>query len=118
MADLAKSAGVGEDDLESTIASTLPATGRDGASATDVAAAIAHGQGPHGPHGGPAPTAPAAGGAGGLAAFSSALGVSSSDLVDRLADGTGISDLLQGNPQVAAQLAASQNKGALVDGYA
>ena len=118
MADLAKSAGVSEDDLESTIASTLPATGPDGVSATDMAAKIASGHGPHGHPQGAPPAKPAADAAGGLDTLSSALGVSSSDLLARLTDGTGISDLLSENPQVAAQLTASQNKGAVVDGYA
>jgi hypothetical protein len=31
--------------------------------------------------------------------------------------GTGIADLLAQNPDVSAQLAESQNRGALVDGY-
>jgi hypothetical protein len=117
MADLATSAGVSEDNLESTIAGTLPATGPDGVSATDMAAKIATGHGPHGPQG-PPPAKPDADAAGGLDALSSALGVSSSELRDRLTDGSGISDLLSANPDVAAQLTASQNKGAIVDGYA
>ena len=38
--------------------------------------------------------------------------------MQRLTDGTGIADLLTGNSGVAAQLSASQHKGALVDGWA
>jgi hypothetical protein len=37
--------------------------------------------------------------------------------MERLTDGTGISDLLSQNPDVADQLTAMQNRGALVDGY-
>ena len=36
----------------------------------------------------------------------------------QLSDGTGIADLLADNPQVAAQLTATQHKGAVIDGYA
>ena len=53
----------------------------------------------------------------GIQALSSALGISGPDLLDRLTNGTGISDLLAQNPDVSAQLAANQNRGALVDGY-
>jgi hypothetical protein len=52
----------------------------------------------------------------GIQALSSALGISGPDLLDRLTNGTGISDLLAQNPEVSAQLAANQNRGALVDG--
>jgi uncharacterized protein (DUF433 family) len=43
--------------------------------------------------------------------------ISGSDLLDRLTNGTGVADLLAQNPDVSAQLAESQNRGALVDGY-
>jgi uncharacterized protein YidB (DUF937 family) len=114
MADLAKTAGVSQDDLVKTIASTLPTTGPDGASidTTTMATNIANGVRPE------RPEKPQADLNQGLDSLSGALGISSSDLLDRLTSGTGISDLLSGNPQVSAQLAALQNKGALVDGYA
>lgn len=54
----------------------------------------------------------------GIQALSGALGVSTEDLMARLADGTGIQDLLDSTPEVAAQLSSNQQKGALVDGYA
>jgi uncharacterized protein YidB (DUF937 family) len=114
MADLAKSAGVSQDDLVTTIASTLPATGPDGAATdtTAMATNIANGVRPQ------RPEKPEADLNQGLETLSGALGISSSDLLDRLTSGSGITDLLTGNPQVSAQLAALQNKGALVDGYA
>jgi hypothetical protein len=46
--------------------------------------------------------------------LSSALGISGSDLLDRLTNGTGIADLLARSPDVSPQ---NQNRGALVDGY-
>ena len=114
MAELAATAGVSQDDLISTIAATLPAQAPDGAATdtTAMATSIAAGQRP-----GPPPKPPVDAGSG-MDALSSALGVSSSQLLQRLTDGTGIADLLADNPQVAAQLAAAQNKGAVVDGYA
>jgi hypothetical protein len=121
MADLAKKAGVGQDDLVATIASTLSATGRDGATVdtTAMATDISNGVRPQRAAHAPAPEPASQPDLGqGLDALSSALGISSSDLLDRLTGGSGIADLLQGNPQVSSQLAALQNKGALVDGYA
>ena len=114
MADLASAAGVSQEDLVATIAATLPAQGPDGVATdtTAMATAIAAGQRP-----GPPPKPPVDASSG-MDALSSALGVSSSELLQRLTDGTGIADLLTDNPQVAAQLAAAQNKGAVVDGYA
>lgn len=121
MTDLAQKAGVSKDDLVSTIASTLPSQG--GADATQVATRIAdhtrptgarpaHGGGDGGGDGGASAVGQ------GIDALSSALGISSDDLMQRLTDGTGIADLLSGNSGVASQLSASQNKGALVDGWA
>jgi uncharacterized protein YidB (DUF937 family) len=122
MADLAKTAGVSQDDLVKTIASTLPATGPDGATidTTAMATHIADGSRPQRPeHGSGQGSAPSEADLGkGLDALSGALGISSSDLLDRLTSGSGITDLLTGNPQVSTQLAALQNKGALLDGYA
>ena len=114
MADLASAAGVSSSDLVATIAASLPAQGPDGVAtdSTAMATAIANGQRP-----GPPPKPPVDAGSG-MDALSGALGVSSSELLQRLTDGTGIADLLKDNPQVAAQLAAAQNKGAVVDGYA
>jgi len=114
MSDLASAAGVSQADLISTIQATLPTQAPDG-TAVDTAAmasGIAAGQRP-----GPPPKPPVDA-ASGLDALSSSLGVSSDELLQRLTDGAGIADLLQDNPQVAAQLAAAQNKGAVVDGYA
>ncbi|QNG38747.1 hypothetical protein F1C76_21390 [Geodermatophilaceae bacterium NBWT11] len=54
----------------------------------------------------------------GIQALSSALGVSTEDLMARSTDGTGIQDLLDSNPEVAAQLSSNQQEGALVVGYA
>ena len=114
MADLAKTAGVSQDDLVATIASTLPATGPDGVAtdATAMATDIANGVRPE------RPQKPQVDLSQGLDSLSGALGISSSDLLDRLTSGTGIADLLAANPQVSAQLSAAQNKGSLVDGYA
>jgi uncharacterized protein YidB (DUF937 family) len=114
MADLATTAGVSQDDLVTTIAATLPTTGRDGATldTTAMATDIANGVRPQ------RPEKPAADLGQGLDALSGALGISSSDLLDRLTSGSGITDLLTGNPQVSSQPAGLQNKGALVDGYA
>jgi DNA-binding phage protein len=119
MADLAKTAGVSQDDLVKTIASTLPATGPDGATVdtTAMATNIANGVRPQRPAQASGSGADADLGQG-IDALSSALGISSSDLLDRLTSGSGITDLLSGNQQVSSQLAALQNKGALVDGYA
>jgi uncharacterized protein YidB (DUF937 family) len=114
MSDLAKTAGVSQDDLVATIQATLPAQAPDGTSMDtgDLASKIATGQ-LQGP-----PPKPPVDAANGLDALSSSLGVSSDELLQRLTDGTGISDLLAANPDVAAQLADAQNKGAVVDGYA
>jgi uncharacterized protein YidB (DUF937 family) len=115
MADLAKTAGVGQDDLVATIKATLPTQGPDGATVdtTQMATNIANGVRP-----GPPPAKPGVDVSQGLDSLSGALGISSSDLADRLASGSGIADLLAANPQVSAQLAAVQNRGSLVDGYA
>jgi hypothetical protein len=88
MADLAKSAGVSQDDLVATIRSTLPAQGRDGATldTTQLATDIANGVRPQRPAAPlPSPSAPDLGQ--GLEALSGALGISSDDLVERLTDG-------------------------------
>ena len=118
MSDLAKKAGVSQDDLVTTIASTLATTGRDGAAidTTKVATDIADGVRPQRPASDSGSSQTDLGQ--GIDALSSALGISSSDLLDRLTHGSGITDLLQGNAQVSSQLAALQNRGALVDGYA
>ena len=117
MADLATAAGVPQDDLVSTIASTLPTQRPDGApiDTTQMATDIANGVRPqqHGHQDKPVTDLGQ-----GVDALSSALGISSDDLLNRLTSGSGISDLLKGNPQVSGQLAALQNKGSLVDGYA
>jgi hypothetical protein len=110
---LAAESGITQEDLIATIAATLPAQGPDGV-ATDVtsmATGIANGARPAR---GPKPDVDLAQG---IQALSSALGISGPDLLDRLTNGTGISDLLAQNPDVSAQLAAKQNRGALVDGY-
>jgi uncharacterized protein YidB (DUF937 family) len=124
MTDLAQKAGVSKDDLVSTIASTLSSQGPDGQTVdpTQLATRIADHARPTGGRGGHQ-AAGATGGASsavgqGIDALSSALGISSDDLMQRLTDGTGISDLLSGNSGVASQLSAAQNKGALVDGWA
>jgi hypothetical protein len=115
MTDLAAAAGVSQDDLIATIEATLPAQAPDGTATdtADMASKIASGH-PQGPP----PPKPPVDAASGLDALSSSLGVTSDDLLQRLTDGTGIADLLQQNPAVAAQLSAAQNKGAVVDGYA
>ena len=123
MTELAQKAGVSKDDLVSTIAGTLPSTGRDGqpVDATALATRIADHTRPTGSAGRSAPAQADGDGSAvghGIDALSSALGISSDDLLQRLTDGTGIADLLTGNSGVAAQLSASQNKGALVDGWA
>jgi uncharacterized protein YidB (DUF937 family) len=125
MSSLAQTAGVSQDDLVSTIAGTLPAEGRDGEAidTQDMATKIANGTMPHGPHRSHRPQSGASqaqsqssGLSQGLDALSSALGISSTDLVKRLTDGTGIADLLSQNPGVADRLSAAQNRGSLVDG--
>jgi uncharacterized protein YidB (DUF937 family) len=125
MTDLAQKAGVSKDDLVSTIAATLSSQGVNGQTVdpTQLATRIADHARPTGGHGGHQAASGATGGAGsavgqGIDALSSALGISSDDLVQRLTDGTGIADLLDGNSGVASQLSAAQNKGALVDGWA
>jgi uncharacterized protein YidB (DUF937 family) len=124
LTDIASAAGVSKDDLVSTIASTLPSTTPDG-SAVDTTAMATHiadstRQAPP-----PRPSdAASSAGAGasdlgkGIDTLASALGISSDDLLQRLTDGSGITDLLTSNPGVSSQLSALQNKGALVDGYA
>ena len=117
MADLAKAAGVSQDDLVATIKSTLPTQGPDGASTdtTKMATDIANGVRPQ-RHA--SQNKPDADLGQGLDALSTALGISSDDLLDRLTNGSGINDRLASNPDVSSQLTALQNKGALVDGYA
>lgn len=121
MTDLAASKGVSQDDLVSTIAGTLPATGPAGQpiDATAMATRIAGHTRPagHGHHHASGASGESALGQG-IDSLAQALGVSSSDLAQRLTDGSGISDLLSANPDVSAQLAALQNRGAIVDGYA
>lgn len=123
LTDIASSAGVSKDDLISTIASTLASTTPDG-TAVDTTAMATHiadttRQAP--------PPRPSDAGSGstdssdlgkGIDTLASALGISSDDLLQRLTDGSGISDLLTSNPGVSSQLSVLQNKGALVDGYA
>lgn len=120
MTDLAQKAGVSKDDLVSTIASTLSPQG--GADPTQLATRIAdHARptsGARPPQGGGGDGGGGSSVGQGIDALSSALGISSDDLVQRLTDGTGIADLLTGNSDVASQLSAAQNKGALVDGWA
>ncbi len=113
MSSLAAQAGIGQDDLVATIAATLPAQGPDGVAidTTSMATGIANGARP----GRPEKQQPDV--AQGIQALSNALGISGQDLLDRLTDGTGIADLLAQNPDVSAQLAANQNREALVDGY-
>jgi hypothetical protein len=113
MSSLAAKSGVSQDDLVATIAATLPAQGPDGVATdpTSMATGIANGARPG------RPEKPQVDVAQGIQALSSALGISGQDLLDRLTNGTGISDLLARNPDVSAQLAQNQNRGALVDGY-
>lgn len=121
MTDIAKSKGVGKDALVSTIASTLPTTGRDGTAidTTRMATRIADSTRQSPP---PAPSGSSSGAdtdlGKGIETLANALGVSSDDLLERLTDGSGIADLLQANPDVSSQLSQLQNKGAIVDGYA
>jgi len=120
LTDIAGALGLHKDDLVSTIAATLPSTGPDGAQldTTTLATRIADRtrQTP------PSLRASSDGGESelgkGLDALSSALGINTDELLQRLTDGTGISDLLSANPDVSTQLSQLQNKGALVDGYA
>ncbi|SDO01397.1 hypothetical protein SAMN05660199_01124 [Klenkia soli] len=113
MAELAQAAGVSNDDLVATIQATLPADAPQ-SMASDIASGAMGGPGAAGRgHHKPAVDAQS-----GIQALSSALGVSTEDLMARLTDGTGIQDLLDSNPKVAAQLSSNQQKGALVDGYA
>jgi uncharacterized protein YidB (DUF937 family) len=122
MSDLAAAKGVSKEALVQTIASTLPSTGRDGAAldATAMATRIADSTRQAPP---PRPSASSSGTASsdlgqGIEALAGALGVSTDDLLERLTGGSGISDLLSANPDVSSQLAALQNKGGMVDGYA
>lgn len=123
MTDIAQSKGVGKDDLVSTIAATLPTTGRDGSTidTTQMATRIADSTRRERPSR-PSSDAGTASGSDsdlgkGIEALASALGVSSDDLLQRLTDGSGISDLLQANPGVSSQLSELQNKGSIVDSY-
>lgn len=125
MADVAQSKGVSKDDLVSTIASTLPTTGRDGSTidTTQMATRIADStrqsrQAPPSSSGLGSESGSDADLGKGIETLANALGVSSDDLLQRLTDGSGISDLLQANPDVSAQLSDLQNKGGMVDGYA
>ncbi len=113
MTSLAARSGVSQDDLVSTIAASLPTQGPDGVAidTTRMATSIANGTRPERKH------KPEVDVAQGIQALSSALGISGSDLLDHLTNGTGIADLLAKNPDVSAQLAQNQNRGALVDGY-
>ena len=113
MSSLAAKKGVSQDDLVATIASTLPAQRPGGVAVdtTSMATGIANGTRPE------RPNKPGADVAQGIQALSNALGISGQDLLDRLTNGTGIADLLAENPDVSAQLAQNQNRGAMVDGY-
>jgi uncharacterized protein YidB (DUF937 family) len=113
MSSLAAAAGISQEDLVATIAATLPAQGPDGAAVdtTSMATQIANGSWPS------PPARPEVDLGQGLDALSSALGISSSDLLERLTSGTGISDLLSADTGLSAQLAQDGNRGALVDGY-
>jgi uncharacterized protein YidB (DUF937 family) len=122
LTDIASAAGVSKDDLVSTIASTLPSSTPDGAlvDTTAIATRMADST-RNAPLPGPSAAAGARGGSDlgkGIDTLASALGISSDDLLQRLTDGSGISDLLTSNPAVSSQLSDLQNKGALVDGYA
>ncbi|SDG19672.1 hypothetical protein [Klenkia brasiliensis] len=113
MTELAEAAGISNDDLLATIQATLPTDAPSGM-ATDIASGTI-GRGGHA--GGPPPKPPVDAQSG-IQALSDAFGITTEDLLARLTDGTGIQDLLDANPQIAAQLSTSQNKGSLVDGYA
>ena len=113
MTELAEAAGVSTDDLLATIQATLPADAPSGM-ATDIASGKI---GSGGPAGGPPPKPPVDAQSG-IQALSDAFGISADDLLARLTDGTGIQDLLDAHPQVAAGLSSNQSKGSLVDGYA
>jgi len=93
MTDLATKAGVSKDDLVTTIAATLPGQGADGRSVdpTEAATRIAdhvRGSRPSGPP--PSSSAAPSGSAlgQGVDALSSALGISSDDLMKRLTEGS------------------------------
>ena len=122
MTDIAKAKGVSKDDLVSTIASTLPTTARDGSTIdpTQMATRIADSTRPAPPPP-PSSSGSAAGSDSdlgkGIETLANALGVSSDDLLQRLTDGSGISDLLQANPDVSSQLSDLQNKGGIIDSY-
>jgi uncharacterized protein YidB (DUF937 family) len=122
LTDIASAAGVSKDDLVSTIASTLPSTGPDGSAidTTSMATRIAYStrSAPPSPPSGAASGSDSSDLGKGIDTLASALGISSDDLLQRLTDGSGISDLLTSNPSVSSQLSELQNKGALVDGYA
>ncbi|MPQ99029.1 hypothetical protein GB931_14075 [Modestobacter sp. I12A-02628] len=106
--ELAAAAGVSQTDLVATIAATLPtagaAAGTTAAAPTTVTRAGVR-------------TATPAGLGEGVAGLSSALGISSSALMSRLRDGTGIADLLRDKPDLASALALRRNRGVMVDSW-
>ena len=120
LTDIAGALGLDKDRLVSTIASTLPSTGPNGAQLdTSAMATRIADRSLQAPQSSRTSTDGAESELGkGLDALSRALGISTDDLLQRLTDGTGISDLLSANPDVSTQLSQLQNKGALVDGYA
>jgi uncharacterized protein YidB (DUF937 family) len=120
LTDIAAAKGLDKDDLVSTIASTLPSAGPDGAQldTTAMATRIADRTHQTPPSSRPSSSDGESELGKGLDALSSALGINTDELLQRLTDGTGISDLLSANPDVSSQLSQLQNKGALVDGYA
>jgi uncharacterized protein YidB (DUF937 family) len=120
LTDIASSAGVSKDDLVSTIASTLPSTAPDGSSVdtTSMATRIADSVRKAPPSSSSSTSSPDSDLGKGIDTLAGALGISSDDLLQRLTDGSGITDLLSANPGVSSQLADLQNRGALVDGYA
>jgi hypothetical protein len=83
ISSLAAQAGISQDDLVATIAATLPAQGPDGVAVdtTSMATGIANGTRPAR---GPKPEVDVARS---IEALSSALGISGSDLLDRLTNG-------------------------------
>jgi hypothetical protein len=121
LTDIASSAGISKDDLVSTIASTLPSTTPDGSAVdtTSMATRIADSVRKTPPPSSSSSTSSPDSDLGkGIDTLAGALGISSDDLLQRLTDGSGISDLLSANPGVSSQLADLQNRGALLDGYA
>lgn len=123
LSDVAEAQGVTTDDLVSTIAASLPTTAPDGSTldTTDMATKIANGERPQGPPPGPPPGERPTSGlsvAQSVDTLSDALGTTSEDLLARLTDGTGISDLLSSSPTAASTMARLTGKGVLADGYA